>query len=155
MEAPKILHAEIPRPHQCHGEGVAERKSHRGAGGGREIIGTGFALNRCIQDNVHLRRERGAGIAQNADAPRRQVTQKGNDLQQLQSVAAFRNHQGGIAGRIQAQIAMRGFGSVQKNGGRSGAAKGGNDLASDQAGLAEASNHQLAWRGENHFHRAG
>ena len=77
MEAPEIFHAEIARAHQRHSQRMAQRERHGGAGGGREIVRIGFALNRCIQHHVHFRRQRSRRIAENADALRRQCARNG------------------------------------------------------------------------------
>ena len=86
---------------------------------------------------------------------RRQLAQKRDELQQLEGVAAFGNHQGGIAGRIDAQIAVGGFGGVQEDGRRSGAAQRRDDLARHVAGLAETGDHQLARMRQDQLDGAG
>ena len=60
----------------------------------------------------------------------------------------------GIAGRVDAQIAVHRFGRMQEDGGRAGAAQRGHDLARDVARFADAGDHHLARMRQYQLHGA-
>ena len=72
-----------------------------------------------------------------------------NQIEQLGGRAAFGDHQHGIAGLADSQVAVSRFGGMQKDRGGAGALERRGDLAGDVAGFAEAGDDQLAGMAEN------
>ncbi len=144
VKSAELLGGEIAGANQGDGERVSERQGCHGAGRGRQVVGIGFALDRGVQPDIHLRGERRCQIAQDADQRRAKLAQQGHQRLEFGGRAVVGEQHGGVARRVDSEVAVYGFGRMQEDRGGAGAAQRCDDLSGDVAALADAGYDDLA-----------
>ena len=93
-------------------------------------------------------------IAGHGDQRHAQPLHGSQHLQDFGRLAAGRQRQHYVATHHHAQVAVHGFGGMQKQRGTASGGERGRDLARDQSALAHASDHDAAGATIQHFNRA-
>jgi len=144
MEAAEMLRLKLPRHHQGHGEGIAERRGDDGARGGDEVVRIAFFLDACIERHVAEARQFRVQPAEDADARDARFLKAAGQAEEFARRAAARDQDGHVAGLDQAEVAVLGLGRVEKHGRDAGGTERGGELAGGGAALAHARGDDLA-----------
>ena len=126
------------------GRSGRNRHGRQRAGRRHQAQGVGFGTGPDVQDNVGLGRQRGLDVADDGDERRLERTQRGQQADEFGRGAGARDKDHRVAGLQDAEIAVHRISGVQEDRGRPGAAPRGGDLLRDQAGFADAAEHDLA-----------
>ncbi len=119
-------------------KGIAEREHDGGRSGGGEVERAGFAGGAGVEEDVCGLRKRGGAAAAEGDEGCVEALENGEEAEELFGFAAVGEREDGVPGGKHAEIAVYGFGSVEEVSGCAGGAKGGGDLAGDDAAFADA-----------------
>ena len=155
VRAGKVFGAEAPGVQQGHGQRVAHGQLGRGAGGGGQVQGAGFALHAAVQHQIGITRQGGLQAAGHGDQRGAQAPQHGQDGREFAAFAAVGDGQHQVVARDHAQVAMAGLGGVHKKGGGAGGCERGSNLAAHMATFAHAHHHHTAPGLQHHVHGLG
>src|SRR5215831_18223495 len=138
MIASKFLWGEIARLHQRYRQGMTHRHRHNHTGSGSEVVRIGFALDGGIDQNIHLGSQRRGWVADDSDQRRAEIAKDGDEADQFGRNAAVGDEYRGIAGGVDAEVAMEGVGGVQEDGRCARAAQSGYQLPGYMAGFSDS-----------------
>ncbi len=144
MEFGEVLDAEALAQADGDGEGVAEGEHGGGRGGGSEIEAAGFTRDAAIEGYVAGLGEGRVQIAGEADQGVALALEHGEQAEDFFGFAAGGERDDDVAGHEHAQVAMDGFGGVQKQGRRAGGAERGGDLLGNDAAFAHSGDDNAA-----------
>ena len=155
VRAGKVFGAEAPGVQQGHSQRVAHGQLGRGAGGGGQVERAGFARHAAVEHQVGITREGGLQTARHGDHGRAQTPQHGQDGREFAAFAAVGDGQHQVVAGDHAQVAMAGFGGMDKKRGGAGGGQRGGDLAAHMAAFAHAHHYHTAPGLQHHLHRLG
>ena len=141
MRTREIFGGETARFEQRHGQRIAHGEHRRGAGGGRKIERAGFLGHADVEmrhGGFGQRRRRIARHGQQRHAQTRHMRQQ---RQHLGCFAGIRHGQQYIVARDHADVAVTGFGGVQKESGCTGAGQRRGQLAANVPRFAHTGHH--------------
>ena len=156
VEVGKIVRLEAERAADLDGEGIAEREHGGGGGGGCQLHIAGLAGDADVERNDAGLGEGGGVASAEADKRDADAFEGGDELEQLVGFAGVRESEDDVAAGEDADVAVEGFGGVQKVRGGAGRDHRGGDFARDEAAFADAAeDHAVVGLGGVDDERAG
>lgn len=151
VEGCKGMWSEAEALAEGDGEGVAQGKHGRGGRGGRELVGTGFAVDGNVEGVEAVASQCGCGAAGEGEEPDAESMEGREKAEQLLGFAGVAQGEKDVARAEQAKIAVQGLSRVQKGGrNRHGGERGG-DFSGDETTLAHAGEDEVVTAAENPF----
>src|SRR5580704_8918159 len=146
MERCEVLGAEALAQRDGDGQRIAEREHRGGRSGGCEPQPTGFVWYRAVERDITRTSERGIEVAAEGNKRITDAFECGEQAQYLLGFTGGGEREHNVAPGEHAQIAVDGFGGMEKKRGRAGGGERGGDLLRDDAALAHAGDDDAAAR---------
>ncbi len=148
----KVRRLETARLAQRNRQRIAHRHRHDRRCRRRQIVQTGLALNRGVERNVRLFRERRLEIAGDRDDRAVHPPQIGHETKHFLRFSAGGDQYGDIALRDHAEIAMRGIGAMNEKAGRTERCERRADFARHETRFADTGNDHPVLARQNEIH---
>jgi hypothetical protein len=148
MESGKVIWLEAATFEKRNGQGIAECHSDGSAGSRSEVEGAGFFFDADVENNVAGTGESRFGITGESDDRHFQTLQCFEQIQDFLGFAALGDREQRVATSKHTQVTVERFGGMQEERRRTGAGKGGGNLAANQTGLAHTRDDDTAFARE-------
>ena len=133
MERGEIVVTKIAAVEKGNSERVADGHGDSGAGGGREIERAGFFVDAGVEDDFARLRDGGFRIARECDERDFEALQRVEQRDDFARFAAVGDGEHHVAASDHSEVAVQGFGGMQKKGRRASAGEGGGNFLADDS----------------------